>query len=212
MQEDIKKYLRFIVPQFVLNSLKKILWKKQLRKWRKNGCPIPPPHIVKQNEIIEYQKRYQYSTLIETGTYFGDMVEALKNKFKRIISIEIDSNLFVKAKKRFINDAHITIVQGDSGKIIPDILIGITDPVIFWLDGHYSGGVTAKGAKECPIFEELEAILNNVNLKHVILIDDARCFVGKGDYPTIKELTNFVKSKNSQYKVDVKHDIIRLEI
>jgi len=212
MQEDIKNYLRFIVPQFVLNNLKKILWKKQLRKWRKNGCPIPPPHIVKQNEIIEYQKKYQYSTLIETGTYFGDMVEALKKKFTRIISIEIDSILIMKAKKRFINDANITIVQGDSGKIIPEILMEISDPVIFWLDGHYSGGVTSKGAKECPIFEELEAILNNVNLKHVILIDDARCFVGEGDYPTIKELTNYVKSKNSQYKVEVKHDIIRLVI
>jgi hypothetical protein len=44
---------------------------------------------------------------------------------------------------------------------------------MFWLDRHYSGGFTAKGEKDCPIIEELDAISNGSHLKHSILIDDA---------------------------------------
>jgi hypothetical protein len=86
---------------------------------------------------------------------------------------------------------------------------GINEPAIFWLDGHYSAGITAKGDKECPIFEELNAILNKNEFNHILLIDDARCFIGEGDYPTIEELTNYVKTKDKSYQVVVEHDIIR---
>lgn len=194
MNALIKKTLKNIIPPFLLESLRK--------KWH-------TPHLVKQKAITEYQEKYGYATLIETGTYKGDMVEAQKDKFKKIISIELCMELFEKAKERFKNDDHVIIEQGDSGKVLPKILKDINEPVIFWLDGHYSGGVTAKGDKECPIFEELEAILMDKKLNHIILIDDARCFIGDGDYPTIKKLTEFIKSNNDKYQVEIKHDIIR---
>ena len=97
---------------FVDKQHKKI----QLRKWQNTGCPVPPPDIVKQNTIQEYQKKYGYTTFIETGTYQGDMVEAQKTKFEKIISIELGVELSKKAQKRFKNDKNITILQGDSGK------------------------------------------------------------------------------------------------
>jgi hypothetical protein len=149
---------------------------------------------------------------VETGTYRGDMVEAQKTRFKKIISIELGVDLFEKAKERFHHDKNVIIVQGDSGKVLPIILKDINEPALFWLDGHYSGGITAKGDKECPIFEELNAILNTKSFNHILLIDDARCFIGDGDYPTIKKLTEFIRSKNDKYQVEVKHDIIRYVI
>ena len=149
---------------------------------------------------------------METGTYLGDMVEAQKKQFKKIITIELGIELFNEAKKRFFNDKNVRIVQGDSGKVLPDILKGITEPAIFWLDGHYSEGITAKGDKDCPIFEELNAIFCNSKYNHVLLIDDARCFIGKGDYPTIEELTDYIRGKNEKYNVEVKCDIIRYVI
>ena len=194
MNTLIKKILKASIPQFLLERLRK--------KWH-------IPHLVKQMAIKEYQEKYGYTTLIETGTYKGDMVEAQKNNFKKIISIELSMDLFEKARERFKNDNQIFIVQGDSGKVLPNILKDINEPVIFWLDGHYSGGITAKGDKECPIYEELEAILIGKKFNHIILIDDARCFIGDGDYPTMKKLTEFIKSKNDKYQVEVKHDIIR---
>jgi hypothetical protein len=197
MKNTIKKVLRPFIPQ--------IVWDRVKKQWQ-------TPHLVKQNTIKEYQQKYGYTTLVETGTYLGDMVEAQKTRFKKIISIELGVDLFEKAKERFNNDKNVLIVQGDSGKVLPKILKDINEPAIFWLDGHYSGGVTAKGDKECPIFEELDAILNNKRFNHILLIDDARCFIGDGDYPSIKKLTEFIRSKNDKYQVEVKHDIIRYVI
>ena len=91
-------------------------------------------------------------------------------------------------------------------------MLKINEPAIFWLDGHYSAGITARGDKDCPIFEELDAIFDKNNFEHILLIDDARLFIGEGDYPTIEELTNYIRIKKKKYRVNVKHDIIRYVI
>ena len=213
MKNYIKKFLIYLIPEIVLFPLKNWLKRREImNSWRKNGYSVPVPSIVKQRVIINYQKKYNCSTFIETGTYLGDTVEALKTKFKKVISIELGMDLYINAKERFLNDKNIEIFQGDSGKVLPQIVLGLKDPAIFWLDGHYSAGITAKGDKICPILEELDAIFDNSNLNHILLIDDARDFVGEGDYPTIDRLTDYIKSKNERYKVQVKHDIIRYTI
>jgi hypothetical protein len=226
----IKNLIKHILRPFVPNKFR-LLWRKllgrkliqdwlksglkvtaELKEWQQNGCPIPPPDIIKQITIQEYQQKYGYTTLVETGTYIGEMVEAQKARFKRIISVELDLDLYEKAQKRFVNDKNIIIVHGDSGKMLPKILNDINEPAIFWLDGHYSSGITARGEKECPIFEELDAILSTRKFNHIILIDDARCFTGRGDYPTIKKLTEYINRKDKKYKGEEKHDIIRYVI
>ena len=42
--------------------------------------------------------------------------------------------------------------------------------------------------------QELRLILNDLKFNHVILIDDARLFIGKNDYPTIDEVKHLVFS------------------
>jgi hypothetical protein len=212
MTTMIKKFLRPFVPDIVLSKLKKSQQEKLYDEWKRNGCPAPPPHIVKQKTIKEYQEKFKYSVLVETGTALGEMVDAQKDNFKKIYSIELGVELFEKAKKRFKNDKNITIVQGDSGKVLPNVLSEINEPAIFWLDGHYSAGVTAKGDTDCPIFDELESIFNSKKFNHVLLIDDARLFNGHGDYPSIEKLTEFIKNRNSNYQLEVKDDIIRYTI
>ncbi len=212
MNKTIKNIIKPFVPQMVLNELKRQFEKKQFNDWQKSGCPVPPPHLVKQLAIGEYQQKYGYEILVETGTYLGQMVEAQKTRFKKIFSIELGADLFEKARKKFKDDSHIILVQGDSGKMLPKILGDIHEPAIFWLDGHYSEGITAKGDKECPIFEEVDAILNDQLFNHILLIDDARCFNGKGDYPTIEKLTEYIRGKNEKYHVEIKNDIIRYVI
>ena len=86
----------------------------------------------------------------------------------------------------------------------------INERAIFWLDGHYSDGITAKGDLNTPILKELEAILSHNIKDHIILIDDARCFVGKDDYPTIEQLKNFVYKRNNNLKFEIEYDIIRI--
>lgn len=212
MKKAIKTILKSFIPPVVLKQRLMKQEKDQYEAWTKNGCPVPSPHIVKQLTIKEYQQKYKCNTLIETGTYLGDMVEAQKETFAKIISIELGIDLFEKAKKRFIKSKHIQIIQGDSGKVLSSVLKDLNEDALFWLDGHYSAGITAKGNKDCPIFEELDAILNGNKFNHVLLIDDARCFNGEGDYPSIEKLTAYIKSKNEHYKAEVKHDIIRYVI
>lgn len=220
MKFNLKKILKYIVPSSWVKKWRGDVKKRNIKKqhnqifnaWQKNGCPVPPPHLVKQRTVMEYQKRYKCNIFVETGTYLGEMVEAQKKYFNKIISIELGQSLFEKAKSKFKNENNITIVQGDSGKVLPDVVKNFSEPAIFWLDGHYSAGITAKGDKDCPIFEELEAIFNNENLNHILLIDDARCFNGDGDYPTIQELNNYIQAKNGNYQMEVKNDIIRFVI
>ncbi len=184
---------------------------KQVADWRRNGCPIPPPEAVKQKIVAAYARRFGISTLIETGTFLGEMVEASRNIFKQIYSIELDKTLFRQAQERFKKFPHITILQGDSGTVLPQLLENITSPCLFWLDAHYSGGSTAKGVRETPILQETAAILSNICQKHVVLIDDARCFVrGERDYPTIVVLRSLFATGRRHWAFSVQDDIIRV--
>src|SRR3954465_1062779 len=106
----IKNILKPLIPQSLLNMLDRRKQKIEFEEWEKNGYSFPPPHLIKQRTISEYREKYKYSVLVETGTAFGNMVEAQKKKFKRIFSIELGVDLFEKAKKRFKNDENVTII------------------------------------------------------------------------------------------------------
>ena len=184
--------------------------RKTIRRWMAQGKPSPPPHAVKQEVLRKYGQMYSLQILVETGTYQGDMVQACKRRFKRILSIELDPALCEAARKKFSRDPHVSIHQGDSAKILPELLAELSDPGLFWLDGHYSGGVTAQGDLSTPVIQEVEAILHHEVGDHVILIDDAREFTGRGDYPTIPELKARVLGTHPSRGFTVEDDIIRI--
>ncbi len=73
---------------------------KELIEWERKGKPVPPPHIVKQRTLQTYSMKYSLKILVETGTLYGDMVEAMKEVFDRIYSIELDEKLYDEAKQR----------------------------------------------------------------------------------------------------------------
>lgn len=205
--------LKPFLPLFILSLFKSRYSVADIEKWKQAGSPVPPPHFVKQHMIHEFQRKYGYKVLIESGTFLGDMVAAQKDNFAKIISIELNGFLFRKASKRFKYNSHIHIVQGDSGKMLQGIMIDIYEPCLFWLDGHYSSGVTARGEKDCPIFEELNAIFSaDRRFNHILLIDDARLFTGKAGYPHVEELTNFIKCRNENYIVGINNDVISYTI
>jgi hypothetical protein len=207
MLESLKAVLKKSLPDDVIKFRRDL---EARRAWEKQGRPSPPPHVVKEELIRDYAKTFKTSILIETGTYLGDMVHAMRKSFSRIISFELDAALAEQAQKRFAGETHIEIVQGDSGRLLGDQLTNIAEPCLFWLDGHYSGGITAKGTLETPIKNELHHILSHPIAGHVILIDDARCFTGENDYPTLEELQNFVNERKQGWQFTVEHDVIRI--
>src|SRR5437879_13230396 len=73
------------------STLRKIRFRIDYLRWDKSS--VPPPHYVKQKIVLEYARKYQCKTLIETGTHLGFMVDVMKNHFKKIDSIEFDPAL-----------------------------------------------------------------------------------------------------------------------
>ncbi len=55
-----------------------------VRNWNRKGNPIPAPDVVKQRTVQEYAKIFSVETFIETGTYLGDMVNAVMDTFNKI--------------------------------------------------------------------------------------------------------------------------------
>jgi hypothetical protein len=210
----MKKLLEKILPQSLVDRYKDYKNKYAAagirKKWELNGKPVPPPHTIKQQAIQYYQKRSGYNILVETGTYKGDMILAQKDFFKKIYSIELSQALFEKAKKRFRNYSYVILLRGNSGDVIANVLNELKEPAIFWLDGHYSGGITAKIEKYSPVNEELQMLINNNRLQHIILIDDARGFTGEHGYPTLEEVKEMTAKSLPGYRFLVDEDIIRL--
>ncbi len=207
MLASLKDIVKKSIPYDVLKFHRD---RKAMRSWEKLGRSTPPPHIVKETLIKDYARRFNLKVLVETGTYLGDMVYAMKRSFSRILSFELDQALCEQAQRRFAADDHIEIIHGDSGQLIEKYLTTIDGPCLFWLDGHYSGGITARGSLETPIMSELSHILSHPIDGHVILIDDARCFTGRNDYPTLAELQSFVSERKSGWQFSVDKDVIRI--
>jgi hypothetical protein len=197
-----------------LNSFERFRKSRRKRKkhlaWEKNGAVLPMLHYGKYLIVKEYIGMFKPDIFIETGTYNGDMVYDVIPFFRQIYSIELSDFYYEKGCKRFQKHSKVKLLHGQSGIQLPELLNHIDTPCLFWLDAHYSGGKTAKGDLETPIIQEVNCILNHpLADKHVILIDDARCFVGQNDYPKVDSLKEVVLSKFPEWIFHVEKDIIR---
>jgi hypothetical protein len=193
------------------------LSRRALRHWEQQSRPIPPPPAFKQAVVREMARRYKTRQMVETGTYQGEMVAACRKAFERIVTVELDGPLFRRAQQLFAGDSRVTVLHGDSAHLLPEILADVTAPCLFWLDGHYSGEGTSKADTlddgtelHTPIREELRLILGHPIKNHVILIDDARAFLGAYSCPTLDELREMVARHGQNYEMSVKYDAIRL--
>jgi hypothetical protein len=199
-----------IVPEFVsIEPADRDKRKKQQKAWEMGGR-FGPPHIIKRRMLLDHAKKFNTNILIETGTFLGDMVFAMKDHFKEIYSIELSKDLHDRARAEFEKDPHIHLVAGDSSTALDSVLAGINQRCLFWLDGHYSGGITALGDVRCPVRAEIEAILRHPIKDHVLLIDDAICFDGNHGYPTLFELHDTVLSRFPGYGMQVFDNVIQI--
>jgi hypothetical protein len=207
------------VPQAVLHAWRRFSMRPFMRpwtaprafeKWDRAGRPVPAPPIVKQTIVNEYRQRFALRVLVETGTFQGEMIEAMLGRFDRIYSIELDGRWFDEARRRFGRRRDVRLLHGDSGTKLREVLAEIDRPALFWLDAHYSGPATARGPLDSPIAQELEAIRAHPVAGHVILIDDVSYFTGIGGYP---ELATLIEALRIQYPgavVEVRDDILRM--
>jgi hypothetical protein len=177
--------------------------------WKLRGQPVRSPHLLKQRTVEEYARRYGLRILVETGTYYGEMVAAMRRRFDEIYSVEFDSALAHRAQKKFSRWRHIHILEGDSQRVVPQLLQSLNQPALFWLDAGYYGWSGIQGDKR-RLTSELEAILGHHVKNHVILMDDARGLNGLNGAPTVAELKQHIESQFPGRSVKVEHDILQI--
>lgn len=184
--------------------------RQSLRRWEAAGRPAPPPDILKYARIREYAKRHCTPILIETGTFHGDAVFTLRRAFREIHSIELDPRLHARAVADLGHLRHVHLHLGDSSSELARVAGALSSPALFWLDGHFCAGPSARGRKDTPIFEELSYLLARPPGANVVLIDDARLFTGRDGYPALEQLREMVASGRPSASFEVDEDIIRI--
>ena len=195
------------LPGYAL--LRPLLEALALREWRRHRRP-PAPRPVKADAIRRFAEPATRSVFIETGTFYGDMLAALSQDFERLYSIELHLGLARRASRRFAGDARISIIGGDSGEMLEPLLRSLSRPCVLWLDGHYSGVLTARGDSDTPILRELDALFRGGTPADAVLIDDARLFGTDAAYPTLAEVERRTRAARAGWIVRVEDDIIRL--
>lgn len=182
---------------------------RQCRRWERSGRVGPPPHLVKQRVVRQIAEAQGCRVLVETGTFIGDMVEAMRKRFDHVYTIELSDSLYERAVERFEGCANVTLVHGDSGVELPRITQQLpAGDCLFWLDGHWSGGPTAKGPTDTPVADELSVALPRVAQGDVVLIDDAREFGVDPAYPTIEALRDRIAAEAPGATLEIDCDII----
>lgn len=158
-------------------------------------------------------KKYKNKYFIETGTYMGEGIyKALSSdSFQYIYSIEIDTLRHLTSKELFSTFDNVTLIKGDSGKLLKLVLKHVKDPCTFWLDAHFCNDDCEYGDKWSPIIEELEAIKNHHIKNHTIIIDDFRCMDNKHfdkkrnipiGFPGKENLLEILNSINTDYIIE----------
>jgi len=182
----------------------------KLREWRTQGRPIPAPDPVKYGVISEYARRYRTAVLIETGTFYGNAIFTLRRDFHEIHSIELAPALYEFNVRELSHLPQVHLHLGDSAVVLPQLLLTLREPALFWLDGHFCAGPSARASSDTPISAELDHLLKQPSGKNVVLIDDARLFIGRDDYPSIPELHEIVRRHRPDATFEVDLDIIRI--
>ncbi len=167
---------------------------------------------LKSELLQELQSVFDLQTFVESGTYLGNTVAQAEPIFKKIYSIELSPQLARQAKYKFRKQKKITILCGDSGEILHSLLPTLDTKILFYLDGHYSGGTTAQGSLNTPVMEELAAICDCHISDGIILIDDIRGFqdslypekivnTALEGYPDLRQVSEALLKINPKYQI-----------
>jgi hypothetical protein len=187
----------------------KLTREREARQWREGRLGFTP-HSRKQEVVRGYLGRYGIRNFVETGTYLGEMVQAVSGDVDQVLSIELDDWLFRRAVRKFAGNHKVRICHGDSAEILPGVLASLEGRALFWLDAQYSAGITARGMIDTPIVGEFEAILARSDTGHVLLVDDANSFTAAAGYPPVDDVLNLCRRLAPNYLSKIEDNIIQV--
>ncbi len=159
------------------------------------------------------QAELRLERAVETGTYMGDTTRALAGVFSSVVTIERSPELHRKAARRLGDLPRVQALQGHSADRLPEVADAETS-TLYFLDGHWSDGVTAGADDECPVLRELEAI-GAGHPMDCLVIDDARLFTSApppphdpAAWPTLVEVLDVIRADRPDHHVTLLEDQI----
>lgn len=141
--------------------------------------------------ISEFLKEIQINTLVELGTAGGASAKEAAKHFKEVITIELNEN----RPEYDVSLVNIKWLIGNTIDILPGLVNGFIkykedykseddhEYVLFFVDSHFDGDKPAGSKnKDCYLLEELE-IISRYSQDAIVIIDDARLFMGNPPQP-----------------------------
>lgn len=179
----------------------------QLMDWDKRDYTSPSAPFIKRALLLRLGR--SDATWVETGTFEGETTKFLSPHARKIYSIEPEPELYAAAKKKLASCSNVEVFNGLSEEVFESLLPDLDGNLCFWLDGHFSGGVTHRGPQDTPILDESGAIEPHLSRwsDTRIFIDDIRCFNPKAypGYPRLDVIVDWARSNNLHWHVE--HDI-----
>lgn len=120
----------------------------------------------------------------EQSTRCGMLAEEIKNKYK-----------------------NIGLYFGSSEETLNDMISDINEPIMFWLDAHFSGADTEKSddGTSSPLSKELEIIATHPIKEHTIIIDDFDVWEEYYGF-TMEDVKDIILKINKNYVFELSTD------
>ena len=163
-------------------------------------------------EVLDKIRKLGVKLFIETGTYKAQTSVWASKRFDIVYTVEASKKLYNEAVEQYGNIRNIKFVCGISKESLREIINEIDTQAVFWLDAHWSGGETFGSDDRCPLLDEL-GLITKEDVKHYILIDDARLFMcpppmphNIDAWPDISQI--IIHLTDTGYKIFIHEDVI----
>ena len=134
---------------------------------------------------LRMKEKYEIKCFIETGTLIGKTAEWAARQFETVHTIEFWEPYAQRARATLRSRDNATIHIGHSPAVLAQLLPRIEERALLWLDAHWSRDLPyGRPDSVCPIMEELAA-LKGLDIRHVVVIDDARLFGMEVGWPDL---------------------------
>ena len=133
---------------------------------------------------------------VETGTEYGDTAKWASGVFDHVVTIEASPQHFEASAPILDPLENVTRVFGESHKMLREVDTWIPswEPVIYYLDAHWSTGPVDDDYygrnTPCPLLKEIAAVKSRSGGLNYIFIDDVRMFSYPGYVPKGSTQTN----------------------
>jgi len=168
------------------------------------GLLQQPLHLHKSVLAAAIGLRAGKRNFVETGTYIGQSLLMISGLFDRLATVEADPVLHTAAVRLFAAKGveNVELALGDSRSFLAGIDRDFGNDSVYFLDAHYSHGITSREYGTCPVIDEIATVIDR-SPEAVIVVDDLRTMSGSDGYPTLDEILNSIPNSR---RVSIAYD------